>query len=68
MDHVQLSGCGVVAVRLTLSNMRVLSRPISLQEGLRGFYRGWAANALKVIPQNSIRFASYEALKTLFNV
>ena len=38
------------------------------QEGLRGFYRGWAANALKVIPQNSIRFASYEALKGLLDV
>ena len=38
------------------------------QEGLRGFYRGWAANALKVIPQNSIRFASYEALKGLLEV
>ena len=40
----------------------------TLQEGLKGFYRGWAANALKVIPQNSIRFAAYEALRSLFNV
>ena len=34
-------------------------------EGPRGFYRGWAANSLKVIPQNAIRFVSYEALKGL---
>ena len=39
-----------------------------MQEGLKGFYRGWTANALKVIPQNSIRFAAYEALRSLLNV
>ncbi len=33
-----------------------------------GFYRGWAANSLKVIPQNAIRFVSYEALKSLVGV
>ncbi|BDA48501.1 probable envelope ADP,ATP carrier protein, chloroplastic [Coccomyxa sp. Obi] len=38
------------------------------REGYRGFYRGWTANALKVLPQNSLRFASYEALKTLLGV
>ncbi|EIE27681.1 mitochondrial substrate carrier protein [Coccomyxa subellipsoidea C-169] len=37
-------------------------------EGYRGFYRGWTANALKVLPQNSLRFASYEALKTFMGV
>lgn len=37
-------------------------------EGLGGFYRGWAANSLKVVPQNAIRFVSYEALKTLVGV
>ena len=26
------------------------------QEGVRGFYRGWAANTIKVVPQNAIRF------------
>ena len=30
---------------------------------------GWsAANTLKVVPQNSIRFVAYETLKTLFGV
>lgn len=38
------------------------------QEGLRGFYRGWLANTLKVAPQNSIRFVSYEFLKKMMGV
>mmetsp|Transcript_22067 Transcript_22067/g.36820 ORF Transcript_22067/g.36820 Transcript_22067/m.36820 type:complete len:335 (-) Transcript_22067:248-1252(-) len=38
------------------------------QEGYRGFYKGWLANALKVVPQNSIRFVSYEFMKTLLGV
>jgi hypothetical protein len=37
-------------------------------EGARGFYRGWAANTLKVVPQNAIRFVSYEALKAMLGV
>ena len=41
---------------------------IRLQEGMRGFYRGWTANTLKVVPQNSIRFVSYELFKSLLNI
>ena len=37
-------------------------------EGLRGFYRGWAANSLKVIPQNAIRLVSYEMLKSMLGI
>ena len=37
-------------------------------EGMRGFYKGWAANTLKVVPQNSIRFVSYEMMKFLLGV
>jgi solute carrier family 25 phosphate transporter 23/24/25/41 len=37
-------------------------------EGLRGFYRGWAANTVKVVPQNSLRFVSYELLKGLLHI
>jgi solute carrier family 25 phosphate transporter 23/24/25/41 len=33
-----------------------------------GFYRGWAANTIKVVPQNAIRFVCYEALKTLMGI
>mmetsp|Transcript_30550 Transcript_30550/g.58845 ORF Transcript_30550/g.58845 Transcript_30550/m.58845 type:complete len:343 (+) Transcript_30550:191-1219(+) len=38
------------------------------QEGYRALFKGWTANALKVVPQNSIRFVSYEVLKTLLGV
>ncbi|CAI7888009.1 unnamed protein product, partial [Closterium sp. NIES-54] len=34
-------------------------------EGARGFYRGWWANTLKVVPQNSIRFVAYEFFKSM---
>ena len=37
-------------------------------EGMKGFFKGWSANTLKVVPQNSIRFVSYELLKSLFGV
>ena len=43
-------------------------RKTGAQEGVRGFYRGWSANTLKVVPQNAIRFVSYEALKGVFGV
>lgn len=35
-------------------------------EGLSGFYKGMSANALKVVPNNAIRFAAYEILKCNF--
>ena len=38
------------------------------KEGVTGFYRGWAANTIKVVPQNAIRFVTYEALKGLLGV
>ena len=38
------------------------------KEGAVGFYRGWAANTIKVVPQNAIRFVTYEALKTILGV
>ena len=41
---------------------------IARTEGWRGFYRGWLANTLKVVPQNSIRFVSYELLKQLLGI
>lgn len=37
-------------------------------EGMRGFYRGWAANTIKVVPQNAIRFVCYETIKSLLGV
>ena len=38
------------------------------KEGMVGFYRGWVANTIKVVPQNAIRFVTYEFLKTLMGV
>jgi solute carrier family 25 (mitochondrial phosphate transporter), member 23/24/25/41 len=35
---------------------------------VRGFYKGWAANTLKVLPQNAIRFAAYEVVKGVLKV
>ena len=35
---------------------------------LRCYIKGWAANTLKVVPQNSIRFVAYETLKTMMSV
>lgn len=43
-------------------------RSILQKEGMRGFYKGWAANTLKVVPQNSIRFVAYELLKGFMGV
>ena len=41
---------------------------ISRTEGLAGFYRGWVANTIKVVPQNAIRMVAYETLKKLFGI
>lgn len=35
---------------------------------MRGFYSGWAANALKVVPSNAMRFVAYEGFKSLLGV
>ena len=39
---------------------------IAKDEGFGGFYRGMLPNALKVMPNNAIRFAVYETLKNWF--
>ena len=39
---------------------------IAREEGPMGFYRGMLPNALKVMPNNAIRFAAYETLKNWF--
>jgi solute carrier family 25 phosphate transporter 23/24/25/41 len=35
-------------------------------EGIKGFYRGMIPNAMKVVPNNALRFATYEVLKSYF--
>lgn len=37
-------------------------------EGFVGFYRGWVANTIKVVPQNAIRLVAYEALKGMLGI
>ncbi len=43
-------------------------RTIWYAEGPAGYYRGWLANTLKVVPQNAIRFVAYEFLKQLLSI
>lgn len=43
-------------------------RTIVKEEGFLALYKGWWANTLKVVPQNAIRFVSYEFFKKLFRV
>ncbi|GFR43348.1 hypothetical protein Agub_g4270 [Astrephomene gubernaculifera] len=43
-------------------------RTIWAREGWAGFYRGWVANSVKVVPQNAIRMVSYEAMKGMLGV
>ena len=37
-------------------------------EGLGSFFKGWGANTIKVVPQNAIRFVSYEFLKATMGI
>lgn len=41
---------------------------ILAKEGLRGFYKGMSANAIKVIPNNALRFLAYDFIKTYLGV
>eukprot|EP00879_Flechtneria_rotunda_P018604 GHRR01019522.1.p2 GENE.GHRR01019522.1~~GHRR01019522.1.p2 ORF type:complete len:141 (+),score=46.12 GHRR01019522.1:288-710(+) len=52
----------------TYNNQLHAFQSIWVKEGMRGFYRGWAANTIKVVPQNAIRLVSYEALKAVLQV
>jgi len=52
----------------TYDGMGDAFRTIWAKEGMGGFFKGWAANTLKVVPQNSIRFVTYEMFKTMMGV
>ena len=43
-------------------------RTIVRTEGVRGLYKGMAPNAIKVVPNNAVRFLAYDALKRHFTV
>lgn len=73
MDALRTIWVKVCSLRCNLCERQsalliVLIAAMELQEGVRGFYLGWTANTLKVVPQNSIRFVSYELLKGLFGI
>lgn len=51
------------------ANMYQAITQIYAQEGfINGYYQGWWANTVKVVPQNAIRFFCYEQFKTWFGV
>eukprot|EP00004_Rigifila_ramosa_P003980 TRINITY_DN14363_c0_g1_i1.p1 TRINITY_DN14363_c0_g1~~TRINITY_DN14363_c0_g1_i1.p1 ORF type:complete len:301 (+),score=85.96 TRINITY_DN14363_c0_g1_i1:1-903(+) len=37
-------------------------------EGVSGFYKGYVANTIKVVPNNAIRFLTFEVIKKVFGV
>lgn len=41
---------------------------IATKEGVQGFYRGVVPNAIKIVPNNGIRFLAYEMLKSLMGM
>lgn len=57
--------------RMQIAGVNYSSTPnafatIARDEGFGGFYKGMSANALKVVPNNAIRFAAFELLKGVF--
>lgn len=50
---------------VTYPSMGAALITIAKTEGVRGFYKGWLANTLKVAPMSAIRFVAYEQLKRL---
>ena len=50
----------------TYPNTAMAFYTIAKDEGFLGFYRGMVPNALKVMPNNALRFAVYETLKNWF--
>ena len=41
-------------------------KTIARVEGVRGFYKGIAPNAIKIVPNNGIRFLAFDYLKSFF--
>ena len=54
-------------LRKTTSNSSIQSvcATVWRQQGIRGFYRGMAANAIKIVPGNAIRFWVYTTLQSI---
>ena len=43
-------------------------KTIIRDEGAKGLYRGMVPNALKIVPNNAIRFMTYNALKDALDI
>ena len=50
----------------TYSSVSNAFATVARDEGIRGFYKGIGPNALKVLPNNAIRFMVYDHLKSYF--
>jgi len=59
--RMQLKG---VIYRNTLDAFRQILK----KEGITGFYKGMVPNAVKVVPNNAIRFVVFDTLKDYFGV
>ena len=52
----------------TYSNTVDAFHTIVRQEGIRGMYKGQIANAIKVMPNNGVRFLAFDTLTRMFGV
>lgn len=59
--RMQMKGTNYTSVLNAMSQ-------IAAKEGPRGFYRGVMPNAIKIVPNNGIRFLVYEMLKNLMGM
>lgn len=59
---------GAVAGRLAPRNLSHMVQVILEEEGLRGFYSGFAASCLKVMPASGLSWTCYEKCKEVLHV
>ena len=52
----------------TYSSIADAFHTIVRQEGVRGLYKGQIANAIKVMPNNGVRFLAFDTLTRMFGV
>ena len=63
---MQIDGCG--GREQVYCSLRHCVSQIWHKEGLRGLYKGCLANNLRMLPNGSIQFATYDVLKRLLQV
>ncbi|WBW71512.1 mitochondrial carrier, ATP:ADP antiporter [Schizosaccharomyces osmophilus] len=60
--------CSKPSSKYPFSTLLHTSKSLYSRSGIRGFFVGNGINVLKVMPESSIKFGSYEAMKTLFGI